>query len=75
MSNMASTQNQNNEQKNNTVEDALWQALDLDSLHNQMTGEVSTEREAMYMGTGYTHNACNMCDNSHKHCPPGKQAN
>ena len=61
---------QNNELENSAIEDALWQGLEMDSLQNKMIGKVSSEREAMFRGTGYTHNACNHCDNSHKHCPP-----
>ncbi len=71
MTDMASAKNDVKLQDNITsdmLESTLWQALDMDTLQNEMVSSVSFEREAMFMGTGATVNACYHCDNSHKNC-------
>lgn len=46
------------------LEDDLWQALDMDSLHDEMITGAFHDRNAVFMGTGATQNACYMCSNS-----------
>jgi hypothetical protein len=44
-----------------TVESALWEALELDDLSDEM---MHGKSGSIQMGTGHTVNACNQCSNS-----------
>lgn len=45
-------------------EDAIWSALEMDDLGDEVTAGVAPGLSQVGMGTGHTHNACYGCSNS-----------
>ena len=48
------------------IEEALWQALQQDSLEQDLNSGKFAPNKQIIMGTGRTQNACEMCGNSSK---------
>lgn len=46
------------------AEAALWGALDLDGLGEEMASQSHAPNKNVMMGTGRTQNACQLCSNS-----------
>ena len=60
-------ENQGRYSKKNTssqIEEVFWKTLDLDKLEADMAKGSEQDRDVLFMGTGYTHNACYMCGSS-----------
>ncbi len=45
-------------------ETAIWRALGMDKLTEEMTKDSQSGTDVIFNGTGYTANACYMCNNS-----------
>lgn len=45
-------------------ETEIWKALGMDKLTDEMAKDTQFGTDVIFYGTGYTVNACNMCNNS-----------
>jgi len=46
------------------TETEIWARLGMDKLGNKMIEDGMSNQNPIFMGTGYTHNACMMCTNT-----------
>ena len=47
-----------------TAESLFWEALELDKIGDRMKASAFHANSQIFMATGRTHNACEMCDGS-----------
>ena len=50
--------------KPDVTESEIWMLLGMDKLGEKMVEDGISSQNPIFMGTGYTHNACYMCSNT-----------